>query len=267
MVNNLNTHFKQKLFGNFTGLIKTMIYHGDELPADWSSVPDTLTAKDTFYRVFGTTIGLGLDSVHEALQMSISKTLSGNKPGMLIDIIQPSAIFDEELIFPTISGLPLNFDLQAVRLDSVKLEIIGASDLSSLFKPTNEDSSSNGFEYKFTVNADAAVTLKGSAGLGAHTPIHTGYQAEGKLDHKQHFGVAISTKNGPNLDLDLKINFPNQVISSKDLSLDIFTFEEIQGKYKKLRNGNSNEVMLGESLRLVFFLYLNWKNINVFELF
>lgn len=141
-----------------------MMMQGDEVPADWSSLFEATTAKDSYYRVLGTTIGLGLEGLHDALQTSISKTMSGDLPGAIIDMIQPSTILDEDLVFPTISGLPLNFDVQAVSFDSIKVELLGISNFSSLLD------SSKALEYllnsKVTINTDSAVTIMGEVGLG-----------------------------------------------------------------------------------------------------
>jgi len=219
--------------------MRTMMFYPEDEPPHWPSISKALDSKESYYRLFGTTIGIGLNNLQNSFQMIVKKLVpekgTGNTKGTIMDFIQPKSLFGGELTYPTLTGLPLTLNLQAVTFDSMRIHATGVSDLMELFS----DFSLSNMEFKVKLMLDWVTSLKGFVGIGSNTPAHIGYQAEARVDALDNFEFEGIKKEENRL--EMKINFPYEVIQSRTVSFKAYSYKEINGEGVHLASSSSNK--------------------------
>jgi len=200
----------------------------DGMMPDWCCFDQASAAKDSYVRIFGTTIGLGLETLQDSIQTSMATILRGESSSWNLTAILPSTLLDEELTFPSLMGLPITLDLDAVKFDTAKIAFAPwkLDFMATLFQAP--------YDYEARLHADMAITGQAGLSLGANTPMAVGHRLKGKLNHKSTFGLELASSEKALL--DVKILFPETVIDSKYFEGERFSYQDINGVFKKMRD-------------------------------
>lgn len=184
------------------------------------------TAMDYYVRVFGTTISPRMDLYKKELETLIFKTMNGDMPTWNIDVIRSMSPLNPEITFPSLMGLPITFELNGAKVDSLKMEFKAGKPVSGFselvwrfFEPP--------MDYKLHVHGNPSLFGIWGVSLGANTPIAVGHRFKGKMNAQSAFEIEAASRQETML--DLKINFPNEEIASKTTYKSSFSYLEAFG--------------------------------------
>jgi hypothetical protein len=240
--------------------MSNMMFYDDSIPPNWDSMWSALHAKDSYVRLFGTTVGLGgvhrlSQTLHSALITQFRQKKDGS-PIMEIDLLKPISLLDETLTYPTVTGLSKSFDLQALNFKAIKLEVNAEASLGDLMnhilpgssEPEETDATDaaagKNLEMKFNVKLTLSSLVEGTASFGCGSPIQIGYRFKGKVDEEIAFGLEALTsqKTEGESSLQFKLNFPQRKIVSKVVAGEVEVIQDVNGKTVLPTVVSSNEM-------------------------
>jgi hypothetical protein len=175
---------------------------------------------DFYIRNLGTTI-LSSSFDQEQLQGNVlsqkffslfDKLLEGAKDHN-VELTEPITFLEEELVIPTIAGLPLNLELEGATVLSVQLK--GKLDIPALLKKNyNSD-----VQTRILPSAATEIRARMTAGAG---PIQSGLQIAGKIHTASGIDLAIARSEGK---FELKVNLPEEKVQVIDVRSQLFWVE------------------------------------------
>ncbi|CAL8091732.1 unnamed protein product [Orchesella dallaii] len=195
---------------------------------------------DSYYRIFGTTVSMGIDVIdmfkpHEFIDQS-----QNEETGLWrFDFVHPFTLMEHEVEFPTLTGIPLTLTSEAAYFPMVTMNHTGDPKGLGIWDVLNKWEEVMG-TFTHHSRSDSAVAVKGQVSLGKGTPVQIGMKGEGKL----HFNHSIGyTSLKPTAKQWIKkIEFPDQVIWSKRLTVERKYSMEVDGKLVESWNADADRL-------------------------
>lgn len=147
------------------------------------------------------------------------------------DFTEPTTFLDEEIIYSTISGLPLKIQLQGTNVLSLKLD--GNLNIPALVRNTESNNNNNNnnndirTDIKSTIMPSAATTIKAGISIGTSSFIESGLQYEAKLYSSTGLDLNFVREEGK---FELKFNLPEQKTQLLDVRSELFWTEQIENQ-------------------------------------
>ena len=133
-----------------------------------------------------------------------------------IELTEPFTFLDDEFVIPTVSGLPLNLELEGTTVLSLQLN--GKVDIKALLKG-NMDS-----DVRTRILPSAATTIRAKMSVGAG-PVESGLQIEGKIHTASGIDIAMTRQAGK---FELKVNLPEDKVQVLSIRSELFWVEAQQ---------------------------------------
>lgn len=175
---------------------------------------------DFYVRLLDTTVMSNSFTQEDLREQLSSKTFFSMLDNMMdeakdhrIELTEPFTFFDEEFVIPTVSGLPLNLELEGTTVLSLQLN--GKVDIQALLRgDTNTD-----LHTRIIPSAATTVRAKMSVGAG---PVESGLQLEGKVHTASGVDVAMTRQTGK---FELKVNLPEDKVQVLSIRTELFWVE------------------------------------------
>lgn len=184
---------------------------------------------DVYVRILGTT--MMVSTLHEdKLEIpnvwNNKPVLRDTKSGNNIRMTENIALFDEELVYPTISGMPIKYGLAAS--GSVDLEMSTVAGKSGFF---NQDAS-----FQARIIPRCAMLLRGRMATALGN-VESGLQLEGKVHSTSGMDVAVTNEKNK---FDFKLSFPQEKPSLLEARSDLYWIHAQEDKAESKRTVSTN---------------------------
>jgi len=130
-----------------------------------------------------------------------------------IELTEPFTFLDDEFVIPTVSGLPLNLELEGTTVLSLQLN--GKLDIPSLLKRNMNT------DVRTRILPSAATTIRAKMSVGAG-PVESGLQLEGKVHSASGVDIAITRQDGK---FEMKLNLPEDKVQVLSIRSELFWVE------------------------------------------